>query len=175
MTDALEETWAAWTTRLGADLDALAGDDWMTFTVHVASQATQASGAYAGTRAPRGWRRSGARSRARSGARSGARTRVPDVLVQARRLEGVIALECIGDTEFEGLTDLTHDEQSALSGLGWEREGREPEFSRTFTDGAAAARLVQASLTEEIGADTPADVDVRRAPRPREPPRRSAR
>lgn len=172
MTDPLEESWEAWTGRLGADLAALAADDWMTFTVHVPSQA---SGAYAGTRAPRGWRpsggRSGRRSAGRSGGGAGVHARVPDVLVQARRLEGVLALECIGDTEFEGLTDLSHEQQAALAGLGWEREGREPEFSRTFTDGAAAARLVHASLTGVLGAATPADVDIRRAPRPPEPPK----
>ena len=167
MTDALEETWEAWTARIAADLAALTEDDWMTFTVHVPSQA---SIAYAGTRAPRGWRRSGARSGGRSGGGSGGLSggpaRVPDVFVQVRRLEGVLALECIGDTEFEGLTDLSRDQQSALAGLGWERQGREPEFSRTFTDGAAAAVLVHASLTEVLGAATPADVDIRRAPRP---------
>jgi hypothetical protein len=87
----------------------------------------------------------------------------------------VLALECIADTQFEGLTDLTSDQQAALADLGWEREGRDPEFSRTFTDGAAAARLVHASLTEVLGAATPADVDIRRAPRPRETSGRSGR
>ena len=163
MTDALEETWEAWTARIAADLAALTEDDWMTFTVHVPSQA---SIAYAGTRAPRGWRRSGGRSGGRPGGRSGGPAGVPDVFVLVRRLEGVLALECIGDTEFEGLTDLSRDQQSALAGLGWERQGREPEFSSTFTDGAAAAVLVHASLTEVLGAATPADVDIRRAPRP---------
>jgi hypothetical protein len=162
MTDALEETWEAWTARIAADLAALTEDDWMTFTVHVPSQA---SITYAGTRAPRGWRR----SCGRSGGRSGGPARVPDVFVQVRRLEGVLALECIGDTEFEGLTDLSRDQQSALADLGWERQGREPEFSRTFTDGEAAAGLVHASLTEVLGAATPADVDIRRAPRPQGP------
>ena len=162
MTDALEETWEAWTTRIAADLAALTEDDWMTFTVHVPSQA---SIAYAGTRAPRGWHRSGGRPGGRSGGPAG----VPDVFVQVRRLEGVLALECIGDTEFEGLTDLSRDQQSALAELGWERQGREPEFSRTLTDGEAAAGLVHASLTEVLGAATPADVDIRRAPRPQGP------
>jgi hypothetical protein len=166
MTDALEETWEAWTARIAADLAALTEDDWMTFTVHVPSQA---SIAYAGTRAPRGWRRSGGRSGGRPGGRSGGPAGVPDVFVQVHRLEGVLALECIGDTEFEGLTDLSRDQQSALADLGWERQGREPEFSRTFTDGEAAAGLVHASLTEVLGAATPADVDIRRAPRPQGP------
>ena len=162
MTDALEETWEAWRARIAADLAALTEDDWMTFTVHVPSQA---SIAYAGTRAPRGWRRSGGRPGGRSGGPAG----VPDVFVQVRRLEGVLALECIGDTEFEGLTDLSRDQQSALAELGWERQGREPEFSRTLTDGEAAAGLVHASLTEVLGAATVADVDIRRAPRPQGP------
>ena len=100
------------------------------------------------------------------GARPAGPTHVPDVFVQARRLEGVLALECIGDTEFEGLTDLSRDQQPALAALGWERQGGEPEFSRTFTDGEAAAGLVHASLTEVLGAATPADVDIRRPPRP---------
>ena len=163
MTDALKETWEAWTARIAADLAALAEDDWMTFTVHVPSQA---SIAYAGTRAPRGWRRSGGRSGGRPGGRSGGPAGVPDVFVQVRRLEGVLALECIGDTEFEGLTDMSRDQQSALAELGWELQGREPELSRTLTDGEAAACLVHASLTEVLGAATPADVDIRRAPRP---------
>lgn len=161
MTDALEETWEAWTARLAADLAALAEDEWMTFTVHVPSRA---SIAYAGTPAPRRWRRPGARSGARSGTRSGGQAHVPDVFVQVRRLGSVLALECIGDTEFEGLTDLSREQQAALAELGWERQGREPEFSRTSTDSGAAAVLVHASLSEVLGAVTPADVDIRRAP-----------
>jgi hypothetical protein len=156
MTDGpLDETWEGWTARIAADLAALEEDDWLTFTVHVPSHA---SSAYAATRAPRGW--------PWSGARPVGPTHVPDVFVQARRIEGVLALECIGDTQFEGVTDLSRDQQAALAALGWERQGRQPEFSRTFTDGAAAARLVHASLTEVLGASTPADVDLRRAPRP---------
>ena len=158
MSDPLEETWESWTARIGADLDVLAEDDWMTFTVHVPSRASDTD---AGARAPRGWRR--------TGARRGERPRVPDVFVQVRRIGGVVALECIGDTEFEGLTDLSREQQTALAGLGWERAGPEPEFSRTTTDGATAARLVHASLTGVLGAVTPADVDIRRAPRPRVP------
>ena len=91
---------------------------------------------------------------------------MPDVFVQARRLEGVLALECIGDTEFEGLTDLTREAQEALEGLGWTRDGDEPEFSRAFDRAAEAAELLRASLAQVLGAVTPADVDIRRAPRP---------
>jgi len=85
--------------------------------------------------------------------------------VQARRLEGVLALECIGDTQFEGLTDLTSDQQAALADLGWEREGDEPEFSRALDGAAEAAGLLRASLAGVLGAATAADVDIRRAPR----------
>ena len=166
----LEESWESWTARIAADLATLTDDDWLTFTVHVPSQA---SSTYAAERSPRSWRR--------GGARPAPPARVPDVFLQARRLEGVLALECIGDTEFEGLTDLTGDEQAALVGLGWAREGAEPEFSRAFdsatvsatvsaTDRAAdrstgAAELLRASLAQVLGAATPADVDIRRAPR----------
>lgn len=152
----LDETWEAWTARIAADLAALTDDDWLTFAVHVPSRA---SSTYAAERAPRGWRRG--RSRPAHPAR------VPDVFFQVRRLEGLLALECIGDTEFEGLTDLTTAQQSALSDLGWERDSREPEFSRTFAEHehVAAAALLRASLEGVLGAGSPTDVDVRRAPR----------
>lgn len=152
----LDETWAAWTARIAADIAALIEDDWLTFAVRVPSQA---SSTYAAERAPR-WRR--------GRARPAPPTRVPDVFCQVRRLEGVLALECIGDTEFEGLTDLTAAQQSALAHLGWERDGAEPEFSRTFAadESGAAAGLLRASLEGVLGAASPGDVDVRRAPRP---------
>ena len=150
----LEESWESWTTRIAADLAALTEDDWLTFTVHVSSQAAST---YAAARAPRG--------RRRGGARPARPTHVPDVFVQARRLEGVLALECIGDTQFEGLTDLTSDQQTALADLGWGREGDEPEFSRALDGAAEAAGLLRASLAGVLGAATAADVDIRRAPR----------
>jgi hypothetical protein len=155
----LEETWEAWTARVSADLAALGEDDWLTFTVHVPSQA---SSTYAAEHVPRGWRR---------GHRPARHPAVPDVFVQARVLEGVLALECIGDTEFEGLTDLTRDAQEALVGLGWVRDGDEPEFSRAFGDDGVhdvaaptAAALLVATLAGVLGARSPAEVEVRRAP-----------
>jgi hypothetical protein len=152
----LDETWGAWTARIAVDIAALTEDDWLTLAVRVPSRA---SSTYAAGRTPRGWRR--------GRARSAPPTRVPDVFCQVRRLEGVLALECIGDTEFEGLTDLTVSQQSALADLGWERDGAEPEFSRAFglDESAAAAGLLRASLEGVFGAGSPADVDVRRAPR----------
>lgn len=160
---ALDETWDAWAARIAADLEALSDDDWLTFTVHVQSQA---SSTYAAGRAPHG--------RRRGGARPARQARVPDVFVQARRIEGVLALECIGDTEFEGLTDLTDEAQDALIGLGWVRDRHEPEFSSTFADAdghgddaaRAAADLLKVTLSRVLAAETPADVDVRRSPRP---------
>jgi len=94
--------------------------------------------------------------------------RGPAAFIQARRLEGMLALELIGDTEFEGLTDLTSAQLAALTGLGWISDGRDPEFERTFpaAAGAEAAALLRATLADVLGAGSPADVDVRRAPRP---------
>jgi hypothetical protein len=89
---------------------------------------------------------------------------VADVLVQARPLEGVLALECIADTEFEGLTDLTAAQQSALVELGWEQDADDPDYERTFVPDEAvpAAELVAATLRDVLGAGTPDEVDVRR-------------
>ena len=154
-TDPLDETWEAWTARVAADLAALDDDEWVTFSVHVQSHA---SSAYAAERAPANHR---GRRRARSAA--GDAPRVPDVFVQARRLGEVVALECIADTEFEGLTDLTREQQRALVGLGWEVDD-DPDLSRTYALGdSAAAGLLRATLGGVLGAATPADVDVRRA------------
>jgi hypothetical protein len=151
--DPLEESWEAWTTRIAGELDALADDEWLTVTVHVGSRA---SSTYAAGPGRRSWRR--------GGSRAAPPARVPDVFVQARRVEGVLALECIGDTEFEGVTELTREEQAALVALGWGREGTEPELSRTFERASDAARLLRASLSDVLGAGSPSDVDLRRAP-----------
>ena len=70
----LDETWAAWTARIAADIAALTEDDWLTLAVRVPSRA---SSTYAAGRAPRGWRR--------GRARSAAPARVPDVFCQVRR------------------------------------------------------------------------------------------
>jgi hypothetical protein len=101
---------------------------------------------------------------------------VVDVFLQARLLEGVLALECIGDTEFEGLSDLSTEQEQALVALGWEQQGRQPAFERTYAidgeDPAAgtssettteAARLLRQSLERVLGAVSPADVVLRRS------------
>jgi hypothetical protein len=166
------ETWDQWTVRVAAQLGGLAEGEWLTIT----AGSDRTAGGSAPAPGPRGGsppyaadapvrRRRWSRRRASGGDSAAAREPVVDVFLQARLVGGVLALECIGDTEFEGVTDLSRDEQAALAALGWERQGRQPEFSRTFTDGAAAAGLVHASLTEVLGASTPADVDLRRAPR----------
>ena len=159
MTDPLDETWEAWTTRVAADLEALDDDEWVTFSVHVGSRAAggYAEGDHERTpRSRRGWRRVLASDDHRV---------PPDAFLQARRLGEVVALECIADTEFEGLSDLTAAQQRALVELGWERDD-EPELSRTFALGdPAAARLLRASLEGVLGARSPAEVDIRRATR----------
>ena len=158
MTGYTDETWEAWTARIAAELTALTDVDWLTFTVHVDSAA---STAYAAEQAPRRWRRPFGSSPSGPAA--------SDAFVQARLLEGVVALECIGDTEFEGLTDLSPEQQSALVSLGWEQDGDEPDYSRTFApdEAATAADLVARTLRDVLGAEGPSRVDVRRRDLPR--------
>ncbi|MEO6997272.1 MAG: hypothetical protein ABI112_04245 [Terracoccus sp.] len=100
-----------------------------------------------------------------SGTTQAARPPVSEVLLQARVLEGVLALECIADTEFEGLTDLSTEQQSRLVALGWEQDGLDPTFSKTYVLGnsGAAADLLARSLREVLGADRPSQVDTRHA------------
>jgi len=165
--DWLEETWEGWTARIAAELGALADDDWMTFAVHVPSKASGTDAAEAAKAAAPGRRRRRAASTAPRG------SAVREVLLQVRRLEGMLALECVGDTEFEGLTELSGAQQQSLSQLGWElgsgRAEEPPTFSRIFDDpeGVAAeeaARLLGSSLAEVLGASDPGEVDVRRGP-----------
>ncbi len=143
-----EESWEAWIARVSREFSRLGEDGWMTFVVHVDSAAAVADRA---AKARKGWRR------------ALAPPPVPDVFLQARRLDEVLALECIGDAEFEGLTDLTDHQQETLLRLGWEREGRDPDFSATFpvAESDDAADLVAASLRGVLGAASPASVDVR--------------
>lgn len=84
--------------------------------------------------------------------------------VQVRLLQDVIALECIADTEFEGQSDLSSEQQEALARLGWQPDGQEPDFNRTFPadQSAAAAELVGASFRDVLGAGLPDQVDIRR-------------
>ena len=155
------ESWPGWTTRIAADLDALGEGDWLTFVVRASAPSPSP---YAAAPAPRRWRR--------RGDRAVTPTRVPDVLVQARVIEGVLALECITDTEFEGLSDLTREDESALTALGWVRDRGGSELSRVFgspTEGAGhgpgpgreAAELLCSSLGDVLGAGSPDDVDLR--------------
>lgn len=87
-----------------------------------------------------------------------------DTFIQVRLLEGVIALECIADTEFEGVSDLSRTEQEGLTALGWEPGGDEPDLNRTLPadEPAAAAGLVAATFRDVLGVGSPDQVDVRR-------------
>jgi len=147
-----DESWAAWTHRIAGELAALGAGDWLTFTVHVESTA---SAAYAAQQAPKKWRHPFSQSASTSPS--------ADVFVQARLLEGVIAVECIADTEFEGLTELTAGQQAALRSLGWD-DGDEPDYARTFApeDAEAAADLIAHTLSDVLRAENPSRVDVRR-------------
>ena len=154
-TDVSDETWEAWTARVARELAHLGPDGWLTFVVHVESAV-----AVEGRRreARRGWRR--------AFAPPAPPPPVPDVFLQARPVEGLLALECIGDAEFEGVTDLTARQLDTLVALGWEREGDDPSFGATFdlAEAADAADLLAASLRGVLGAESPSRVDLRRSP-----------
>ena len=135
-----EESWAAWIARVSRDLAQLGEEGWMTFVVHVDSAAAVADRT---AKARKGWRRA----------------------LAPPPPPPTVALECIGDAEFEGLTDLTQHQQETLLTLGWEREGNDPDFSATFAvaESDDAAELLAASLRGVLGAGSPPSVDVRRS------------
>jgi hypothetical protein len=153
-TDGTDETWEVWTARVARELEQLGPDGWVTFVVHVESAAAVAEQR---REARRGWRR--------AFAPPPPPTPVPDVFLQARPVEGLLALECIGDAEFEGVTDLTARQQETLAALGWERDGDDPRFCATFdvSEAADAADLLAASLRGVLGAESPGRVDLRRS------------
>ncbi|MDC5696040.1 hypothetical protein OO014_02135 [Intrasporangium calvum] len=152
-----EESWDVWAARIADLLARLGPSDWVTFVVHVDSAAVVAERR---AQARKGWRRALAPPPPPAP--------VPDTFLQARLIEGLIALECIADAEFEGVTDLTPTQLDTLVTLGWEREGADPDFSATFepAEAADAADLLAASLRGVLGAASPAQVDVRRSPAP---------
>jgi len=134
------ETWDQWTVRVAAQLGGLADGEWLTIT----AGSDRTAGGSAPAPGPRGSsppdaadaparRRRWSRRRASGGDSAAAREPVVDVFLQARLVGGVLALECIGDTEFEGLSDLSTEQEQALVALGWEQQGREPDFERTYS------------------------------------------
>lgn len=152
-----EESWESWVVRIAADLAALAEGGFATYAAQPAVDAGRDRPAPAG----RGWRR-------RRGSRMPPASEKPptsEVLLQAQVLEGVLALECIGDTEFEGLSDLSTGQRRRLVELGWEQDGLEPTFSQTYSleESGAAADLLARSLREVLGATRPSQVETRHA------------
>lgn len=151
-----DESWSSWQERLSDDLGRLAPGDWITLTTGARTPAPPATP----TRPRSKWRRSRA-------ADPETRPAPPDVFLQARLLEDRLALECIGDTEWEGLTDLTAGQQRALVELGWEQDGAEPTFSITYDPAdepwREAAALLADSLRDVLGAASPSDLDLRRS------------
>ena len=59
-------------------------------------------------------------------------------------VEGVLALECISDTEFEGLSDLSTEQEQALVGLGWEQREHERQDMPANDVGAACSHCTRA-------------------------------
>lgn len=165
MPDHPEESWTSWTGRVAADLAALTDGGFATYAAHPVSRADGDRDVPADTR--KGWRRRRRQTADRRlptpGGSAASEPLGSEVLLQARVLEGVLALECIGDTEFEGLSDLTDEQQDRLVALGWEQDGPDPTFSQTFTleQSRAAAELVGRSLREVLGANRPSQVDTR--------------
>lgn len=173
------ETWDQWTARIAAELTDLAEGEWLTITAAPDGSAGRSPGATGSSGSPRPYA-AGAPVRERRWPLRRSGSTVPDaepgpvadVFLQARLVEGVLALECISDTEFEGLSDLTTEQEQALVGLGWEQQGREPAFERTYAlevaepagDAAMeAAGLLRRSLDQVLGALSPADVMLRRS------------
>ena len=175
------ESWEQWASRVAAELADLADGEWLTVTTAPAAApgpqgSPHGSAPYAAEPADRARRWSLRRG---SPSTSGAHDAMADVFLQARRLDGVLALECISDTEFEGLSDLSAEQEQALLTLGWGQDGHEPAFHRTYahaspgvdgTDGTGdlgaateAARLMRDSLETVLGAPSPESVVLRRS------------
>ncbi|HET8988605.1 MAG TPA: hypothetical protein VFN43_08860 [Humibacillus sp.] len=134
-TAAAAESWEQWTSRVAGELAGLTDGQWLTVTAApdgatAGTGATQGSLPYAAG-APERERRWSLR-RGSTARPSAGRDPVADVFLQARLIDGVLALECISDTEFEGLSDLSEEQERALVDLGWEQVGHEPAFQRTF-------------------------------------------
>lgn len=160
MTDHPEESWEAWVGRVAGQLETLADHGFATFAAHPAAPIGDHGGAYPRRR----WRR-GRPARMPSTPRPSTVAAPPtaEVLLQVRLLEGWLALECIGDTEFEGLSALSVAQQGRLVTLGWEQDDHEPTFSKTYSraESGMAADLLARSLREVLGADWPSQVDTR--------------
>ena len=153
-----EESWQRWAGRVAVELDALDVNGFATYAVRPDPRPDPGDNA---TSSRKGWRR-------RSSSRTlTARSTFPasEVLMQVSVVEGVLALECIGDTEFEGHSDLSPGQQSELLALGWEQDELDPTFSKTFSRGEseAAADLLARTLREVLEADRPSQVDTRHA------------
>ena len=132
------ESWEQWASRVTAELAGLADGEWLTVTA-APSAASGAQGTPEGpvpsvpyAREPAERARRWSLRRGSPATSSAARDTMADVFLQARRVGGVLALECISDTEFEGLSDLSRQQEQALLALGWGQDGHEPAFHRTY-------------------------------------------
>lgn len=157
--DPSDEEWDGWQVRLRHELSGLGAAEALTLMIRPPAPVAESTSPEPTTPRSGRWRRP----------RAADATPAPalDVFVQARLVAGRLALECIGDTEWEGETTLTAAQQQHLAALGWERDGADPTFSRTYDPEVApwseAAALLTTSLRDVLGAAMPADVELRRA------------
>lgn len=159
-----EESWEAWVGRVASELAALADEGFATYAARPNTRPHDGTDTTATIR--KRWRLGRPfRMPSTSGPSTASAPATAEVLLQVRLLEGWLALECIGDTEFEGLSDLSAAQQSQLVALGWEQDAQDPTFSKTYSRGesGAAAGLIARSLREVLGADRPSQVDTRHA------------
>jgi hypothetical protein len=131
------ESWEQWASRVTAELAGLADGEWLTVTAAPAVASGSPGGpdgtAFAPSAAePAERARRWSLRRGSPATSADTRSSMADVFLQARRVGGVLALECISDTEFEGLSDLSREQERALLALGWGQDDHEPGFHRTY-------------------------------------------
>ena len=139
---AAPESWEQWTSRVADELADLAEGEWLTVTAAAQPRRPGRTAAPHGTDPPVA--ASAERAR-RWSLRRGSSTPAGDgrdsvAVTSSSRLgalTAVLALECISDTEFEGLSDLSAQQQQALVALGWGPDEAGPSLHRTYPRASA--------------------------------------
>lgn len=147
------ESWQQWAARVAEEVAALPPEGGLRLTVTSPSAGVVAEQA---REHRRGWRRVLAAPEPPPA--------VPDACIQVSRVDGMVVLGCIADTEFEGVTDLSVAQVGALQDIGWERDGDTLTFVAVFTTDEMpdAAELLSATLRGPLGAGSADRVETRR-------------